>query len=375
LLSRQLFKKVHLPKIFSQTENTKQLNRSIRLYCQKPYFCGMQPDHATKRILVIQTASIGDVILVTPVLEKLHHAYPESRIDLLIRAGFEGLFDRHPFLNTLLLWDKKEKKYRKLFHLLRLIRRSRYDLVITAQRFASSGLLAAFSGAKTTVGFHKNPFSIFFSKSIRHNISKEGSLHETERNLGLVDWIAGRADARPRLYPAAVNYARTSPYKTHKYICLAPASLWYTKQYPEEQWIDFLSHTDPEIHVYLLGSASDKVLCDRIMQQSKHPNTLNLAGALSLLDSAALMQDAAMNFVNDSAPMHLGSAVNAKMTVLYCSTIPAFGFGPLSDDSVIIETKEQLSCRPCGLHGHSSCPEKHFRCAKTIPVSSLLSRV
>ncbi len=335
----------------------------------------MQPQHETKRILVIQTASIGDVILITPVLEKLHQAYPESRIDLLIRAGFEGLFDQHPFLNTLLLWDKKEKKYQKLFHLLRIIRRTRYDLVVTAQRFASSGFLTAFSGAKTTVGFHKNPFSIFFSKSIRHNISKEGSKHETERNLELVGWITGKEDPRPRLYPSLVNFARTSPYKTHKYICVAPASLWFTKQYPEEQWIEFLSKTDSDIYVYLLGSASDKSLCEHIMQQSNHPNTLNLAGTLSLLDSAALMQDAMMNFVNDSAPMHLCSAVNARITVMYCSTVPEFGFGPLSEDSVVVQSKEKLDCRPCGLHGYNACPEKHFRCAKSIPASELLDRL
>jgi heptosyltransferase-2 len=335
----------------------------------------MEPKPETKRILVIQTASIGDVILVTPVLEKLHHAFPDSRIDLLIRAGFEGLFEQHPFLNALLLWDKKEKKYRKLFHLLRLIRSTRYNLVITAQRFASSGFLAVFSGAKTTVGFHKNPFSMFFSRSIKHNISKEGSQHETERNLALTGWIAGTSDARPRLYPGAAHYARTSPYKTHKFICIAPASLWFTKQYPEEQWIEFLSQTDPGLYVYLLGSASDKSLCERIRQQSKHPNTLNLAGMLSLLDSAALMQDAAMNFVNDSAPMHLGSAVNARLTVVYCSTVPEYGFGPLSEDSAVVQTSEKLSCRPCGLHGFTSCPEKHFRCAKTIPTTSLSGRI
>lgn len=335
----------------------------------------MEPKHENKRILVIQTASIGDVILITPVLEKLHHAYPESRIDLLIKAGFEGLFDQHPFLNTLLLWNKKEKKYKKLLHLLRLIRNNRYDLAITAQRFASSGFLAAFSGAETVVGFHKNPFSIFFSKSIRHSISKEGSKHETERNLELVGWITGKEDPRPRLYPTSVHFARTSPYKTHKYICVAPASLWFTKQFPEEKWIEFLSKTDTDIHVYLLGSPSDKALCERIRQQSEHPNTLNLAGALSLLDSAALMQDAAMNFVNDSAPMHLCSAVNARITVLYCSTVPEFGFGPLSEDSAVVQTKEKLNCRPCGLHGLKTCPEKHFRCAKTIPTSELLDRL
>jgi ADP-heptose:LPS heptosyltransferase len=82
-----------------------------------------------------------------------------------------------------------------------------------------------------------------------------------------------------------------------------------------------------------------------------------------------------MNFTNDSAPMHLASAMNAPVTAVFCSTIPEFGFGPLSDDSMIIQTEEQLECRPCGLHGHEQCPEKTFNCAYTIPVTKFIERL
>jgi len=82
-----------------------------------------------------------------------------------------------------------------------------------------------------------------------------------------------------------------------------------------------------------------------------------------------------MNYVNDSAPLHLASAMNAPTTAIYCSTAPAFGFGPLSDNSRIIETQEKLDCRPCGLHGFKTCPEKHFKCAFTIEAKQLLERV
>jgi len=102
---------------------------------------------------------------------------------------------------------------------------------------------------------------------------------------------------------------------------------------------------------------------------------VNLAGKLSFLESAALMKDAKMNFTNDSAPMHLASAVNAPVTAIFCSTVAAFGFGPLSDDSFVVETKEQLDCRPCGLHGFSKCPEKHFKCALTINSDQLTLRL
>ena len=71
--------------------------------------------------------------------------------------------------------------------------------------------------------------------------------------------------------------------------------------------------------------------------------------------------------------MHLASAMNAPVTVVYCSTIPGFGFGPLSDNARIIETKLELTCRPCGLHGLKACPLGHFNCAQSIEINDILA--
>ena len=102
------------------------------------------------------------------------------------------------------------------------------------------------------------------------------------------------------------------------------------------------------------------------MASAFQDNVSNLAGELSYLESCALMKGAKMNYVNDSGPLHMASAVNAPVTTFFCSTVPSFGFGPLSDQSTIIEVSEQLPCRPCGLHGHKSCPKKHFKCGNDI---------
>lgn len=328
------------------------------------------------RILLIQTASIGDVILITPLIEKLHQYYPEAKIDLLVKKGYEGLFDNHPYIETLWLWNKNNGKYKNLLQLGLHIRNTRYDVVVNAQRFASTGLIVLFSGAKIRIGFDKNPFSLFYSKRVKHTIHKQNpGFHEIDRNLSLIAHITDGKRTMPKLYPGATHIARVSPYKTKAYITIAPASLWFTKQFPEYKWVDFLQQIPQNLHVYLLGSKDDEMLCQRIIEQSDHKSCINFAGKLNLLESAALMRDATMNFVNDSAPMHLGSSVNAKMTVIYCSTIPGFGFGPLSQDSLVIETPEKLPCRPCGLHGKLSCPEKHFNCANNIQSATLLNRL
>ena len=92
----------------------------------------------------------------------------------------------------------------------------------------------------------------------------------------------------------------------------------------------------------------------------------NVCGSLTLLQSAALMRHAERVFTNDSAPLHLASAVHAPTTAVFCSTVPAFGFGPMSDNAVVIETPSHLDCRPCGIHGKTACPEGHYRCANDM---------
>lgn len=326
-----------------------------------------------QKFLVIQTAFIGDVVLATALIEKLHAYYPEASIDFLVRKGNEGLLVNHPYLHKVLVWNKQEKKYSNLISMLSVVRSRKYDAVINVQRFAATGLLSALSGAKKTIGFDKNPWSMFFTAKVKHVIStNDNPLHEVERNQMLIADLTDSKASNPRLYPSKEDYDYVSQWQKEPYITIAPASVWFTKQLPKEKWIDLIKNLPNPLQVYLLGARSDKELCEAIRIGAENNNVVNLAGKLSLLQSAALQQKAPMNYVNDSAPMHFASAVNAPVTAVYCSTIPSFGFGPLSDKSFIVQTKEQLACKPCGLHGHKACPLGHFRCAHTIQIEQLI---
>ncbi len=327
-----------------------------------------------EKILIIQTASLGDVVLATPLIEKLHHFFPQARIDFLLKGGNEALLRNHPYLKHVMVWDKSEKKYQKLRELITIVREQKYDLVVNTQRFASTGLLTVLSGAGQTTGFKKNPFSFFFTHRLVHKISKKkGYPHEIERNLKLIERYTDTTIVKPKLYPSKHDFAKVSQYKTKRYITVSPGSLWFTKAFPEVKWTAFVHQLEEELFVYFLGSGKERKMIDRIIKASGHTNSLNMAGKLTLLESAALIRDTFMNYTNDSAPLHLASAMDAPVAVVFCSTVPEFGFGPLSAKSIVIQTNEELVCRPCGLHGKRVCPKKHFKCAETIATKQLLS--
>lgn len=323
-----------------------------------------------QKFLIIQTAFIGDVVLATCLIEKLHQYFPSAKIDFLLRKGNEGLLLNHPILNQIIIWDKKKNKQRNLLRILSKIRKEKYDKVINVQRFAATGLLTAFSGAKERIGFDKNPLSFLFGKKIEHSVIN--GMHEIERNLDLVKSFTDAEIVKPKLYPSETDYRVVQAYKQEPYITVSPASVWFTKQYPSSKWVNFIDKVPAALKIYLCGGPGDIDLCGEIIQSSKHSSIENLSGKLTFLQSAALMKAAVMNYVNDSAPMHFASAMNAPVAAVFCSTIPGFGFGPLSDKRVVIEIQQALDCRPCGLHGYKACPLGHFNCAYQIKDEQLM---
>lgn len=317
------------------------------------------------KILVIQTAFIGDVVLSTSLLHALRNHPQPIAIDILVRKGNESLLHDFPGLRKVIIWDKKQGKYRTLIKLLRQIRQEKYHAVINLQRFGATGMLTALSRARFRIGYQKNPFSMFFTHKAEHKIGGADFLHEIQRNDTLLKPLGIEGGFQPALFPSEKDYQKVSIWKSQKYYCIAPTSVWFTKQVPASKWLELIKNIverNSFSPIYLLGGPDDRAVCNDIARNSGTSNVKVLAGELSLLQTAALMKDAVMNFVNDSAPLHLASSMNAPVRAFFCSTVPSFGFGPLSRDSMVREVSG-LSCRPCGIHGHNSCPEKHFRCA------------
>lgn len=313
------------------------------------------------KVLVIQTAFLGDVVLATSLINSIKEQIPTATIDVLVKKGNEALLQGHPSIRHVKTFDK-QRKWREIIRLIRENRREKYSHIVNIHRFFSSGLLAVLSRGTTLVGFDKNPWSRFYTLQLPHPVIQ--GIHETNRNFTLVSALGIERKAKPSLFPSENARQTVQTYQQEPYVCFAPASVWATKQLPMEQWVE-LSKKQHHV-IYLLGGPNDHTLCETIRTQSTG-RTVNLAGQLSLMESIALMKGAVRNYVNDSGPLHFASAVNAPVTAFFCSTVTDFGFGPLSEDSEVREVKG-LACRPCGLHGKKECPEGHFKCGKELVV-------
>lgn len=335
-----------------------------------------------KKILIIQTAFIGDVILATSLIDLTKRYFPQSEISFVLRKGNEKLLKNNPHISKIYIWDKKESKIKNLFKILKEVRKEKFDIVLNIQRFFSSGLLTAFSKARVKIGFNKNPLSLFFNFKVKHHIphiENKVALHEVQRNALLLQPLIKEFNLpiptkiRPNLYLVEEDFKNIKKYKENEYIVMAPSSVWFTKQWSKEKWQNLIRETSKDYKILLIGGPDDSNYINEIMSDS--PNTENLCGELNLVESAALMKNAKRVFVNDSAPLHLASAVNAKVTAIFCSTIPEFGYFPVSEYSKVVERQNRLECTPCGLHGKKECPLGHFKCSNDISIQSVLDTI
>ena len=325
--------------------------------------------------MFVQTAFIGDAILMTAMVEAWRNSHPQAEIHVCVRSGNEALFAGHPEVHRVWIWDKNGgvlKRYGKLLRLAWRIRSLGLHAFFTPHRHASSAILARFSRATVRVGFSSNPLASWvFTHVAKHEM--DSGIHEVERNhLLIAPWTSKVSS--PKLYPKKEHRSRAESQLGAwggQTILMAPSSQWATKQWPREHWLGLIKSVQtslPDQQIALIGGPGDGVFLRDLAGEAGLTED-RVVTSWELLESAALVEGAKALVTNDSGPLHIASAMNTPTLAIFCSTVPHYGFGPLAAASKVIEVDSVLDCRPCGLHGHQRCPLGHFACGWNVDVS------
>lgn len=319
--------------------------------------------------LVIQTAFLGDVILTTPLLARVAEQF--GPVDVVTTPAAAVLLENHPAVASVIRYDKRgeDRGWRGLSRIGSRLRRRRYSRIYLPHRSMRSALLALWSGADERIGFDDSPAAMTYTTRIPR--AQHG--HEVERLLAL----AGRRDgASPSvtltLAPsdeAAAEAWLTANQVSSPFVALAPGSVWATKRWP--YYGELIARLDSP--VVLVGGPDDTMLAEGIAAASAG-RAVSAAGALGLRQSAALIRRATVLVTNDSAPLHLATAVGTPIVAIFGPTVPEFGFAPRRPGDLTIG-QESLACRPCSKHGPPTCPLGHHRCMRDIPVDRVLQAV
>lgn len=315
---------------------------------------------------VIQTAFLGDVVLTTPLLSLLAERY--GPLDVVTTPAAASLLETHPAVGDVIRYDKHgtDKGWRGMRKLVSKLRSRRYATVYLPHRSVRSAALALLSGASERVGFADSAAAFSYTRRVPR--PREG--HEVERLLAL----GGSPESAPGVslgltpsdYAAADDWLAANGVGS-RFIALAPGSIWGTKRWP--YYAELAARLERPCVV--IGSAADRTLADAIVAAAPG-RAVSAAGALALRASAALIQRAALLVTNDSAPLHLATAVGTPIVALFGPTVPDFGFGPRRAGDLSLG-RDGLACRPCSKHGPEKCPLGHHRCMRELTVETVVA--
>jgi heptosyltransferase II len=330
-----------------------------------------------KRIVIIQTAFIGDVALALPLTTIMKQKNPDAKITFVTTPAAASLVSCCSSVDNIITYDKRNlhKGYKGIKYIAGLLKNEESDCIICLHRSLRSSLVSYLSGVKFTVGYEKAALSFLFKNRIKY----QKQSHEISRNLSFLSVFSGiySDDSFPEvILDFSEDDTGMIDLKLKKegikgekpLIVLAPGSVWETKKWKEEYFAELaVLMLKSDYQVVLTGSDNDKELCKRIAEKS---GALNFAGQTTIPQTLILLSKSSLVVTNDSAPTHFAGLAGAPVITIYGPTSPGFGFAPTGKYSKVIENNE-LKCRPCRIHGSRKCPVKTHVCMTSISPQSV----
>lgn len=334
------------------------------------------------KILLIRFGSLGDVVLATSLIRMLRTAYPVAQIDFMVKREYAELLKCNPHLSSVIELRSDDRDELKV--LKEGIRRERYDAIVDLHNSLRSRYLRAFSGARYVRVVNKRvgerSFLVRFKLNFYHGMVPVAERYlETVRKFGVRDDGGGSEIYVPEEIVQSVSVL-LGKYKLERHgtvIGMAPMAKHFTKRWLPERFVEFGVRAAKETgaKILVLGSREETDVCGDIAQMINAGAGTNaadsLAGRISLIETAAVLDHCTLVLSNDTGIMHIAAARRKKVVAIFGSTVREFGFYPYRTESIVLE-KAGLPCRPCSPIGLERCPQGHFKCMREIGVEEVL---
>lgn len=360
---------------------------SARILPRRPLHLG---DSHIRRILVIRTDLIGDMVLSLPAIHAMRRAYPAAEIDVLalpssapVLAGVSDItrvvtYDPNTWRNPTSLLSPRN--WRQVRELLVGLRASDYDLCLSlAGDWAS--VLAWFSGAKRRVGFSGEAYPGLMTDPIpggryhvrQHEVRYIRSLARAAGGIVGDDDLPVLSIHEPAVLSLDAVMVRAGVPASRPLIALhAGARNGMAKRWPSTHWAELadLLTTRLGATVVLTGAPGEQEIAHRIASATR-ATIHDLTGKTTLPELVALLARCDLVISGDSGPMHIACAVSTPVIGLFGPTDPQIS-GPLAPDAIIM--RQAIWCAPCyDASATADCRFHNPVCMKSISAHSVFA--
>ncbi len=331
-----------------------------------------------KRILIVRTDRIGDVVLSTPVIKALRAAYPKSYISMMVSPYAKDIVDGNPYLDEIIIYDKdvKHKSWWDSIRFASNLKKKKFDLAIILHPTNRAHLITFFAGVQRRIGYDRK-LGFLLTDKIKHT-KQLGQKHELEYNLDLVRQLGIEPRNKDLFMPIKedsekwVNelFIKEGIKNTDRLLAIHPGASCLSKIWPNER---FAVVADRLIEKYgfkvlVVADSRHVNLVQNVIKHMRHP-AINLAGETSVSQLASLLKRCQLFISNDSGPMHIASAVGTAVISIFGRNQRGLSpqrWGPVGKKDKILH--KEVGCIECLAH---NCV-RGFICLKAITAEDVL---
>lgn len=338
--------------------------------------------HEINRVLLVLTTGLGDAILSTPVFHAMRNALPHADIRLLCRKSWQELFFEDTNLNGVFPYYGKYRRFFKTVNILRsfdpqltlILHGNDPDIIPLIYLSASRYIIR--------IPWKQTSFSFLLSNTERHEDAETvPGMHYIENRLRILDTI-GVTPTVNAPYIVLSDKVRNSTRKKLYNMMTSVFKYWIFhhhaadsyKVWPVDyarQLIEKASSILPEHAVILSGAARDRRALDLLASKLPGRRIFNIAGKLSLSETAACIADADFLIGPDTGILHMAAALDVPVIGLYAPTSASL-VGPRSRKACCYIIQKSPTCSPCAW---KDCKYKPSLCMTQITVDEVINGI
>lgn len=339
---------------------------------------------AAPRVLAVRLDALGDVLMTTPALRALKQGAPGRHVTLLTSTAAAPVAELVPEIDEVIAHDVSWMKATAPGAggaadraLVRRLRRGRFDAAVVFTVYSQSPLPAALlcllAGVPLRLAHcRENPYQLLTDWVPE---PEPGRLvrHEVRRQLDLVATVGARTgDERLSLHVPPSAHARAAALldglgvRGDRWVLVHPGASAPARRYPPERFAEAARHLGARTGraIVFMGRQEEGALIDSI-RAAMRARSHSLAGQLDLAAMAALVARAPLLISNNTAPVHVASAMGTPVVDLYALTNPQHT--PWGVPHRVLF--HDVPCRYCY---KSVCPEAHQNCLRLVPPGAVV---
>lgn len=326
---------------------------------------------ALQRILICNTAHLGDVILTTALLPMLRSAFPKAEIGMLVGSWSKPVLEGHPLVKHIHLidhWKVNRRQEDKYFRYLRMrrgtlkqLRVIQYDMAIDCGlHFPNMAPLLLQASIPIRIGFESAGFSPLLTHSCPW---------DPRDNHSVVEAFASLLKCLPIPFDHSLLRPTIpiSPPQRQSYTVIHMGSGNTQKNWPEAHWKALVKRLAEEgTHLLFTGIGAEEYRAiERI--KAELPHVENLCGKLSWNEFTTTIQNAALLIAVDTSAGHIASAVGTPAVLLYTGIHPGDVWKPYGGKVICLT--QPMPCSPC----FTGCHE--MSCLRSLSVDTVYAAI